>query len=229
MRKSVAFLAALFIATCLACGTSASAQVCEVVDETGRNLRAARLNNSSALAALCTEVTTGSGSESNAAATVDTYGDRAMKRSIWTIDDLVVTMTDAGAAGSHGSAKIYDFPEGMIFRAGCVAELSTTAGAGGISDTAALVGALGTTATATDNATLTTTEANFVPSIAGTLTGGAGSLDGAGDGSVTLLDGHTSAVDLYLNIAVPDADSTASDTVTVSGTVSCVWTNVGDY
>jgi hypothetical protein len=46
---------------------------------------------------------------------------------------------------------------------------------------------------------------------------------------VTNLDGHTTAVDLILNVAVPDADVSASDTLAVTGTVTCVWSNVGDW
>ena len=36
------------------------------------------------------------------------------------------------------------------------------------------------------------------------------------------------AKDAYLNVAVPDAGSTGNDTLTVSGTITLVWSNLGD-
>jgi hypothetical protein len=41
-------------------------------------------------------------------------------------------------------------------------------------------------------------------------------------------DGTATAKDAWLNIAVPDAGSTANDTFTVSGTITLVWSNLGD-
>lgn len=150
-------------------------------------------------------------------------------KTVLTLADLSVTMTDAGAAGCHGSHKLYDFPEGNILILGGSCNLTTLAGAGGIADGAALVGAVGTAAVGTNNATLTTTEADIIPSIAGTLTSGAGAL--AGESTTALIaafDGTATAKDAYLNLAVPDADSSASDTVAVSGTITIVWVNLGD-
>lgn len=138
-----------------------------------------------------------------------------------------VTMTDATTAGCHGSQKIYDFPAGNILILGATTDLSVTAGAGGIGDTASVVASIGSVAVATDNATLTSTEANIVPSTAATLTGGVGAFDGESTG-VVVLDGTATAVDAILNLAVPDAGSSASDTIVVAGTVTLVWVNLGD-
>lgn len=150
-----------------------------------------------------------------------------LHESIFTFTDVSITMTDAGAAGCHGSQKIYDFPAGNIAVLGVVSDLQIVAGAGGIGDTAAVVGSIGSAAIGTDNATLTTTEANLMPSTAATLTGGAGNLDGEST-AVTVLDGTATAIDAYLNLAVPDAGSSASDTLTVNGTVRITWANIGD-
>lgn len=138
-----------------------------------------------------------------------------------------ITMTDAGAAGCHGSQKIYDFPAGNILILGATTDLAITAGAGGIGDTAAVVGSVGSVAAANDNATLTSTEANIVPSTTATLTGGVGAMDGEST-AVAMLDGTATAVDAYLNFAVPDAGSSANDTLAVSGTVTIAWINLGD-
>lgn len=144
-----------------------------------------------------------------------------------TVDGLSVTMTDAGAAGCHGSAPLLTFPAGNIVILGAVTDLAIVAGAGGIGDAAAVVGAVGSVATAVDNATLTSTEANIVPSTAGTLTDGAGTVKGESTAPVTL-DGTSSAAVARLNFAVPDADSSASDTLSVTGTVKITWANLGD-
>lgn len=149
------------------------------------------------------------------------------QKTIISLAALAIAMTDAGAAGSHGSQKIFDFPAGNIAILGAVTDLQITAGAGGIGDTGAVVGSVGSVAVATDNATLTSTEANIVPSTAATLTDGAGNCDGEST-AVAILDGTATAVDAILNFAVPDAGSSANDTLTVTGTVTITWVNLGD-
>lgn len=141
----------------------------------------------------------------------------------WTISGLVVSTTDATTAGAHGSQKLYTFPVASITSLGCSMNLTTTAGSGGIADTAALVGALGTVTTVTDNATLTTTEADLINSYAGTMADGLGVLQKAGGIVATPYDGTVTAEDVWLNIAIPDAGSGSSDTVTIAGTASCAW------
>lgn len=144
-----------------------------------------------------------------------------------TFDDLVVAMTDAGAAGSHGAQKIYDFPAGNIVILGATTDLDIVAGAGGLAANAAIVAGIGSVTVGTDNGTLTSTEANIVPSTAATLSTGEGAFAGQSTG-VTVLDGTATAADTFLNFAVPDAGSSANDTLTVSGTVTLVWLNSGD-
>jgi hypothetical protein len=156
------------------------------------------------------------------------YGN-TVHRTVLTVTDLSVAMTDATTAGCHGSQKVYDFPAGAIQILGASYNLTTLAGAGGIADNAALVGSLGSAAVGTDNATLTSTEADLVASTTGTLSGGAGVLTKHGSVVTTAFDGTTTAIDAYLNLAVPDAGSTADDTITVNGTIELVWVNLGDY
>lgn len=156
-------------------------------------------------------------------------GNGVMHKTTLTLTAASITVTDSGGAnGGSGGLKIYDFPEGVLVRGGCVANLTTLAGAGGIADGGAVVLALGS-ATAGANDTLTSTEADFVASYAGTLTAGAGVFTKYGEPSATSLDGHATAVDLYINMAVPDADISASDTLQVDGTVTCTWWTSGDF
>lgn len=93
-----------------------------------------------------------------------------------TFDDFAITMTDATTNGCHGSAKLYDFPAGLLEIHRVKVDLTTLASAN-ITTTAALVGSLGTAAVGTGNATLTGTEADVVPSITGTLSSRAGTLE----------------------------------------------------
>ena len=145
------------------------------------------------------------------------------------LSNQVITMTDAAAAGCHGSVKLYDFPACNLLFLGATCDLTVTAGTGGIADTAAVVAAIGTAAVSTADATLTTTEADLIPSTAATLTGGAGAAKGKTlTAGVVVFDGTSTAKDAYLNFAVPDAGSTGNDTLIVSGTITLVWSNLGD-
>ncbi len=140
-----------------------------------------------------------------------------------------VTMTDAAAAGSHGSVPIYTFPAGFISIHGTFCNLATLAGAGGIADDGALVLSLGSVVVATDNATLTSTEADLIASFAGTLSSGAGVYTKQGDAIAASFDGHTTSEAIFLNLAVPDAGTSASDTIALTGFCTLIWSNVGDF
>jgi hypothetical protein len=158
-----------------------------------------------------------------------TNSSAGMTKTVITLSGLEVEMVDAGAAGSHGSVKLYDFPECNLFFLGGTCDLTIVAGEGGLTDTAAVVGAVGTAAVGTDNATLTTTEADLIPSTASTLTAGAGVTKGKTlTAGAVVFDGTATAKDAFLNFAVPDAGSTEDDTLTVSGTITLVWSNLGD-
>ena len=171
----------------------------------------------------------GVGAKNGSAVTAVENGNGAVHKTVLTLTNLSVTMTDATTNGCHGTHKLYDFPEGAITILGAHMNLTTLAGSGGIADGAALVGGVGTAAVGTNNATLTSTEQDILSSTAGTLTSGAGALKKYASPNTTAYDGTSAAIDAILNLAVPDADSSASDTVTVNGTVTLYWINLGDY
>jgi hypothetical protein len=176
------------------------------------------------------KTTAGVGASNGAAVSAAEYGRGAYHTTVLTLAALSVTMTDAAAvAGCHGTHRLYDFPAGAIQVLGCSYNLTTLAGGGGIADGAALVGSLGTVAVGVDNATLTSTEADLIASTTGTLTAGVGTLKKHGSLVAAAFDGTSTPVDVYLNLAVPDADSSADDTVTVSGTITINWIALGDY
>ena len=229
----------------------------------------------------------GVGAAAGTGVTAAEYGSGPVKQTVLTLAALSITMTDHTTAGAHGSQKVYDFPEGLIEILGATTNLTTLAGAGGIGDTAALVGSLGTATVGTGDSVLTGTEADIIPQTAGTLSSGAGTLKGkllptlatlAGITPLTdstgrtpdntianhadlstyatdaaaiesnvsdlagkineilsatlnarrVFDGTGTAKDCYLNITVPDAGSSADDTLAVSGTITLTWINHGD-
>lgn len=159
------------------------------------------------------------------------YGSQGgVNRTVLTLENVVIPVTDSGgAAGGQGTVKVYDFPEGSIAILGALFNLTTLAGAGGITDTAALVGSLGSVAAGAGDSTLTTTEADMIPSTVGTLTGGAGTLRNDSAAPAAAFDGTTTPLDAILNVAVPDAGITANDTLTVNGTIVICWLHLGDF
>ena len=165
-----------------------------------------------------------------AGVTVVERGDGITHQSVFTLSAVSVTMTDATTAGCHGSIQLYDFPQALLNLAGACMSLTLTAGAGGISDTAAALVGIGTGAVATDNATLVGSgEADIIPSTAYTLVGGVKAATGVSTtGLLAVSNGTATAKKAYLNIVVPDDDSSASDTFTVDGTVTITWLHLGD-
>jgi secreted protein with Ig-like and vWFA domain len=150
-----------------------------------------------------------------------------------TLNAFSVATVDADTAGAHGSAVIYTFPAGVIQVLGGTFDLTLTKVGASITDTAALVSAIGTAATATDNATLVGTgEGSIVPSAATTLSSGAGTSKGKSTATTMaagVFDGTSSNVEARLNLAVAAADhDVAAAAVEYTGTVTITWINHGD-
>lgn len=148
------------------------------------------------------------------------------KQTIITLTAHPVTLTDEAGVVLYGGTKLYDFPEGLIKISGCVADL-TVAVAGGLNADADGDVGIGTV-TASNNATLASTEQNICPTTAiPQLSSSAGTADCQNAADIAPLDGTTTPVDLYLNFLWDDADHDGG-TMTVSGTVTVTWTNLGD-
>lgn len=133
------------------------------------------------------------------------------------------------AFGTYGSGHLeaLDFPQGLINVLGGTTNLTIARVGTGLGATAAVVGAIGTVAAAdADDGALATTKANIIPSTAATLTAGAGAMPGKTT-DIVVLDGTVTAIKAYLNFAVPSAGISGADTLTVNGTVTLVWANLG--
>lgn len=157
-------------------------------------------------------------------------GSGAVHKTTLTLAATSIAVTDSGgAAGGQGSQKVYDFPEGVIQLLGASYNLTVARVGTGIAANAALVGSLGQAAAGAGDSTLTSTEADMIASTTGTLSSGAGVLQKYGSLVAAAFDGHSTAIDAILNVAVPDAGISATDAVLVSGTITLVWANLGDF
>lgn len=163
----------------------------------------------------------GVGAAAGTGVTAYEMGDRVLHHTRLSLDALSVTMADVAGTGSSGGTKIYDFPAGAIKMVGAIANLKVTAGSGGIADAFDGDFALGSTVTEDD--ILPTTA---MPQAAAGVTTAKGQSTAAEE---IVLDGTTTAVDLYLNALVDDADSSGNDTLSFTGTIDLFWINLGDY
>lgn len=147
--------------------------------------------------------------------------ENALERGLlFTFNSYSLPMIDSGANGGHASKLFYTFPKGLFKLFGISVNLAIVGGAGIAAD-ASLVGAIGSTATATGNATLETTEVYFVPSTACTLTASAGTFSAINTqaSAIALVDSRSSSVPMYLNFAVDATGATADTTLTLTGTI----------
>lgn len=165
----------------------------------------------------------------------------SFRKTTLTLTDMPLTLTDALA---YVGKKIYDFPAGRIRVLDCVASLTfttTSAIAGTLNSGVTVSWGLGS-ATASST-TLATTMQNFMPGSGetpktftssttinvapATVTGFLAAVSAAQ--LAAILDGTSTAADMFLNIAVPTGtDIDADATLTVTGTIQITWYNGGD-
>ena len=175
---------------------------------------------------------TGVGAVAGTLTSVVEYGNALLHKSVITLTAESFTMTDESGTVLYGGTKIYDFPEGLLCTLGVVIDGSIT----GTSVLATFDGdvAVGTV-TATTGATLTSTEADILQSVA--LTQAVAKVANADATSVATIltesgarwiDGTSTAKDAYLNFVIDDDAANATGTATFTGTVTIVWMIIGD-
>ena len=145
-----------------------------------------------------------------------------------------ITLTDDGGNGQYGGVKVYTFPEGLINCMGAVVKGTLTTLTGTFITTFASVVALGTV-TATTGNTLTSTEADIMPSnantaaVANVAAVAAKSLATAlTESGARWLNGTGTAIPMFLNFLITDDASHTSGTAEFTGTIDFFWTNLGD-
>lgn len=165
--------------------------------------------------------------------TVTHEGAGPYRKTVLKFTNVAFAMTDAAGVVAYSGKKVYDLPEGDIMFFGATANLVLTKSSSGVIDTWDGDFALGTVTAAAD-ATLTSTEANLIPSTATpqavaaatTAKGVSTSTEGA-----KIFNGTGTAVDVYLNFLVDDTDQDVTTTpcnLIVNGTVTLFWANLGD-
>lgn len=173
------------------------------------------------------------GAKNGSAVAVKEYGAGPFHFTKLTLTSLEIALTDEAGTVAHGGVKIYDFPAGAILILGAVADLDVTKDAAGVNDDWDGDFGLGTVV-ASNNATLSATEDDIIPSTA-TPQAAAGATTANGQSTaseVTVLDGTGTAKDAFLNFLVDDADHDVGSTATnlvVSGTITIAWVLLGDY
>lgn len=180
----------------------------------------------------------GIGAPNGATVSASEAGDGVVHKTILTLTATPVTVTDeAGISQWGGTAKVYDFPAGHICILGAMVDGSLTLGVTGtIINTYASVWSLGSVAaSATGAQTLVTTAADILKQFAGaTAVAKVAAVKGGPvatqitEAGALWYDGHTTALDMYLNVKVADDVTHTSGTGTFTGTIAVHWINLGD-
>lgn len=156
--------------------------------------------------------------------------DSGISRITITFEDVDIALTDNAGTIAYGGLKFFDASEGLFQILGAVADLAITKSSAGVNDD--WDGDFGVgTVTASNNATLSTTEQNIIPTTATPqAVSGATTATGVST-AVVVLDGTTTATDLFLNFLVDDADHDVTSTpcnLIVNGTITLTAVNLGD-
>lgn len=177
----------------------------------------------------------GAGTPANGATAVE-YGNEACHKTVITLSSVALPIVSVSTANGVGGLKIYDMPEGHIKILGGSAKLSISVATANQADftDGTPEGDLGIGTVAPANADALGTDAtddNICTATAFTMSSYADSSVNLPPESDSLLDGSTTPVDIYLNglVDAADIDDDVSSEILVSGTVTLVWQQLGDY
>lgn len=183
-----------------------------------------------------TEELLGTGSASVSTVVAYEHGNAVARKTVLECNVLAISISDDAGVAQYGGAQVYDFPQGMLLVKGARVEGILTAGVTGtVIDNWDGDVALGSV-TATTGATLTGTEADYMPSVAVS----AGASDKLGvvaavsvataltESGARWMDGTTTAKDLFLNFVIDDDATHGASTATFTGTIEFNWEMMGD-
>lgn len=175
--------------------------------------------------AITTGVTTAAG------VTATDITDGVTHQTTFTFAAMALAVTDALA---YASKLIYTFPEGRINIIGATGTLQfavTTDRSTTINDSASLTWSLGSAAAS--NVALTATMVNELPLATKVLSAATTALNTASTNALAAsaqLDGTTTPVPVYLNAAfATTTDIDADGSLSVTGSITITWANLGDY
>lgn len=169
------------------------------------------------------------GAKNGATVSAVEYAGATIQKTVITLTATPVTIADdAGVAQYGGTAKIYDLPAGSIAFLGCIVDGDLTLGTTGtITATYAGGVSLGTV-TATTGTTLTGAEADIMAEVDVAAATAKVATVAATSAGMTIVNGTSTAKDVFLNFVIDDDASHTAGTGTFTGTVTMLWTNVGD-
>lgn len=167
--------------------------------------------------------------------TVSEGGAHGFRQTIFTFAATPIALVDEAGVVAYKGTKIYDFPAGNILIFGATADLVVGKSSAGVNADWDGDFSLGTV-TASNNATLSSTEQNIIPTTATPQATGVGNAatttaKGINTAAIAPLDGTATAIDAYLNFLVDDADHDVTGTacnLLLTGTVKITWINLGD-
>lgn len=141
---------------------------------------------------------------------------------VLTLTNFSISLSNVGSAVEFGGAKLLDFPSMAFLHMSSVCNFTATRVGTNLSATFNPTFSLGSTITA-DNS-LATTEVDMVAATAaGAATAGVATFKkGSSAAQLALFGGTTSpstAVDVNINVTVPDADVGGADSMLLNGTV----------
>lgn len=208
--------------------------------QTGWAMRAGMWNPRAAVFVAGSDANTvtvaGVGAKNGSTVSAVEYGAGGLHKTVLTLTATPVTVTDdAGVAQYGGTAKLYDFPAGHLVLLGAMVNGNLTLGVTGtIINAFTGVASLGSI-TATTGSTLVSTEADILKSFAiATASSKVSAVKGGPvatqitEAGALWYDGHTTALDMYLNFAIADDATHTSGTGTFTGSVVVHWINLGD-
>lgn len=175
----------------------------------------------------------GSGTVAGTGATASEGGNAVLHATTITFVNTPVVLADEAGVVAYGGLKVYDFPAGAIYMLGAILDVDLTKSSAGVN--ADWDGDIGVgVVTASNNATLSSTEQNIIPTtstpqaVSGATTGNAQSTSAEN----IVHDGTGTAKDVYVNILIDDADHDVTGTacnIILNGTLKLYWINLGDY
>jgi len=180
--------------------------------------------------------------ESVSGLTVKEYGDAAVHKTILTLASVVMNVTDGtnpAADGAWGTKKLYTFPKGHVQVLGAhfvspIGGMVAASAGSGLTATADFEIGVGTVASGNESVfgLNNGTQENIVAAITTALTDSATTAikSGVTTNPGNNYDGSTTAISVNLNMrTLDDADSGInSSTLTVSGTLTILWSVLGD-
>lgn len=175
----------------------------------------------------------GVGGVSASTVVANELGNGSVHKTVLTLTNVVLPVVSVTTGRGVGGVKIYDFPAGYINNLGCTAALSIAVETQGDFTDATPEGDIGIGTVAPANADALGTDAtddNFATATAFTMDSYAATANCPPE-AAAIYNGSSQAIDLYVNAAIDaaDIDDDVTTNLLISGTITIVWTNLGDF